>query len=413
MAANARDVEIPIVGVDRTERATRSARKNFQNLREDVRKTNQEIDGGSNTAIGRFASRITSITGKVKGKFSGIFDGLDAKAKAVMGLSLKAMLGVIVAGAPALGAAIVAAMALGVGGGILAIGALVLKENKRVKAAFTRTGTDIQKVLTKAAQPLVGPFVSALGIVRGLVRKLAPDFRSIFKWLAPIPPLLSNAFGGVLVEVVKALKSSMPGVTAAFKGLASALPTVGKWIGDFIRTLLSNPKVIENTTRALTLLAAGPLKLLGPLLSGLNVIFGAQVNLMRLLEMTGGGLFSKLVTWLDGGSGAVKRLKEAWGPLGAAIRNVWKALEEFAAAKTDQEVRTKFANLVTAIRTRGGRCGISCAPSGMRRGPRSSGCGTKRWCRGGTAPLSRGWRSRLPQPWTGSSRWPATRLPPS
>ena len=343
-----RDVEIGIIGRDKTEKATRSASRNFQGLQKDVRKVNDEL--GNNRGLKRFTSAVSAMTKKVTGKVSGIFDGMDMKAKAMMGLSLKGMLAAAVAGAPALGAAVVAGMALGAGAGILAIGAIALKENKKVKDAFARTGSTIQKVLTKAAQPLVGPFVRGLAIIERTVKGLAPDFRAIFRAIAPVVPLLSKAFGGVLGEVVKALRDSMPGITAAFRGLASALPTVGKWLGQFVRTLFSNPKVIEKTTRALTLLAAGPLKLLGPLLSGLNVLFGAQVNAFRLLQLTGGTLFSKLVAWFDNGSGAVSRLKAAFGPLWQAIQNVWNKLKEFAAAKTDAEIVAKFKALVEAIK---------------------------------------------------------------
>lgn len=343
-----RDVEIGIIGRDKTDKATRSASRNFQGLREDVRKVNDEL--GNNRGLKRFTSAVSSMTKKVTGKVSGIFDGMDMKAKAMMGLSLKAMLAAAIAGAPALGAAVVAGMALGAGAGILAIGAIALKENKKVKDAFARTGGTIQKVLTKAAQPLVGPFVRGLATIERTVKGLAPDFRAIFRAIAPVVPLLSKAFGGVLGQVVKALRDSMPGINAAFRGLASALPTVGKWLGEFVRTLFSNPKVIENTTRALTLLAAGPLKLLGPLLSGLNVLFGAQVNAFRLLQLTGGTLFSKLVAWFDNGSGAVSRLKGAFGPLWQAIQNVWNKLKEFAAAKTDAEIVAKFKGLVEAIK---------------------------------------------------------------
>lgn len=320
-----RDVTIDILAHDRTARATRSAARNFDRLKRNVEKSTDVVA----TSLG---------------------PNLAKKLAPIGALLTKPLVLGIIAGAPAMAAALVSAASLGVGAAFLAVGAIALRENKKLQATFKKTTDTIKTTLAKAAAPLVGPFNKALKDIGKLVKGLGPDFKSIFKSLKPVVPLMTKAFSGVVRQVVSALKDSMPAVNAAFRGLASALPTVGKWIGEFIRSLLKNPAIIENTTKALTLMAAGPLKLLGPLLSGLTVIFGAQVNIMRLFKLTGDALWSSLVRWFDGGSGAIGRLKAAWGPLWTAIQNVWNKLKEFAAAKTDLEIEKKFIALVESIK---------------------------------------------------------------
>jgi phage-related protein len=183
-----------------------------------------------------------------------------------------------------------------------------------------------------------------------LARELKGEFRDIFAALGPVIPLLVDAFGLFSGEVLRGVRDSMPGIVAAFEGFARALPAVGKGIGDFFRTIFENSDVIDNTTEAVTLFVTGPLKLLGPIIAGLTVLFGAFNNLLWMSGEGWGFLRDALISFLDGGSGAIGRFKEAWAPLSDAISNVWDKLVAFAGEDNKALLETRFTELVQAIK---------------------------------------------------------------
>jgi phage-related protein len=224
------------------------------------------------------------------------------------------------------------------------------KAFRELDDAVSNLGKTLQDVGKRAAMPLLKPFTEALNDTSELVRELGPEFRDIFSSLAPVVPLLTRAFGFFSGEVIRGVQDSMPGIVAAFEGLARVLPTVGKWIGDFFRTVFENEDVIDNTTEAVFKLVFGPLKLLGPLISGLTVLFGAFNNLM-IMSREGWSLITEaMLSFFDGGTGAVGRFKEAWGPVSDAIQVVWDKLVAFAGEDNKELLTTRFTELIDAIK---------------------------------------------------------------
>lgn len=207
----------------------------------------------------------------------------------------------------------------------------------------------LKEVANQAAVPLLKPFTRALGDISKLAKGLGPDFKSIFTSLAPVVTMLTGALSGFARNVVSGLEDSMPGIVAAFKGLSQILPTVGQWIGDFFRTIFANSDVIDNVTRGLFTLVFGPLKLLGPLISYFTVIFGIWNNILGDTGYLMGVLTDAFLSWADGGTGALGRIRDAWGPVSDAIQNVWDKMVAFAGADTHEEIQTRFESLVHAI----------------------------------------------------------------
>jgi hypothetical protein len=315
-----------------------------------------EVEKGVRSGFGRSsdANKEKSI-GFIRKMFTpstGAFDALRAPFAAALSTPIGgAAIAVAAVFAATFAAAAVTAVAgLGLGALFLGLGAMALKEVKPVVKAFEGLKKTITDVGRQAAKPLIRPFVEALTGTSDLVRELKGEFRDIFKALAPVVPLLTKAFGFFSGEVIRGIRDSMPGIVAAFEGFARVLPEVGKWIGDFFRTIFENEDVIDNTTAAVTKMVFGPLKLLGPLISGLTVLFGAFNNIM-IMSQEGWGMITKaMLDFFDGGTGAVGRFKEAWGPVSDAIQVVWDKLVAFAGEDNKEMLTTRFTELIQAIK---------------------------------------------------------------
>lgn len=219
--------------------------------------------------------------------------------------------------------------------------------------ALDSVSETFKKISVEAAKPLLKPLTGALNDVTELIRQLGPEFKSIFSSLAPVIKPLNDALGQFLGEIVRGLQDSMPGIVAAFEGLSNALPVVGKWIGDFFRTIFENDGVIDNTTEDIIKLVFGPLKLLGPVISGLTVLFGAWNNAMTLLKQVYGevwGVITDSTTDFFQFGESITRIKEAWGPLGDAIQDVWDKIKAFAGEDNPGKLMWRFEELKESLK---------------------------------------------------------------
>lgn len=305
-----------------------------------------DIKGALGSAVSKGGKAAFSTASKVIGPLAST---LGTVISGALVASVGVTLGPALAGVIA--AAITTVAGLGLGAGLLGLGAFALKDVDRLKKGVKDLGKTLKEVGRIAAQPLIKPFSRALSDLSETVHQLGPEFRSIFKGLAPVVRPLVDALGPFVGEIVRGLRDSLPGITAAFAGLSRALPEVGRWLGDFFRTIFGNKDLIDNTTEGLVKLVFGPLKLLGPLISGLNVAFGVYNNLLRLLAEGDylGRLGESIMTFVDGGTGALGRISDAWEPLRAAIVRVWDTLKAFAAEDDASQLEAKFAEVVAAI----------------------------------------------------------------
>ena len=305
------------------------------------------LDRSFNQAGGRAGGVLMDSLRTTLSGMGSVLAPVVSTAGAVIGASLAASIAAVVI--PALAAAITGGLGLALGAGLIGLGAFALRDVKEFTDALSRVGDTLNEVGRRAAQPLLKPLVASLGEINKLIKSLEGDFRSIFAAMAPAIGPLTAALGAFTREALGGLKDAMPGIVAAFEGLSRALPEVGRWLGEFFRTVFSNSGLIDNTTEAITKLIFGPLKILGPLLSGLTVIFGALNNMISM-SSTGWALIrDALINFVDAGTGALNRIQGAWGPLDAAIRGVWDTLKAFAGADTPAQIEQTFLTLVQSI----------------------------------------------------------------
>lgn len=170
-----------------------------------------------------------------------------------IGLALAAALGGLAVSL--IGPALLSGLTLGLGGGLVAIGAFALHGSKVLKDSFTDAGTTIGGVLARAAKPLEGPFAAAIKTVAGLFVRLEPTLKRIFTALAPaIAPVVAG-FVTLAEQVVPQLEAAMPAVVAAFKALGETLPTLAPAFIGLFRLVGSNRKEIAGFLKGLVGLA--------------------------------------------------------------------------------------------------------------------------------------------------------------
>lgn len=268
---------------------------------------------------------------------------------ATIGLAIGAVIGVAAIGAIA--AALTSGIGLLTGVGILGVGALLLKDNAKLKKSFTDTFGSIMKTLQKAAEPLVGPLIQGLKVVEGIFKSLAPDINKIFKAAAPLVGILTQAFGDVLGPVLQGIRDAMPGIMAAFEGLGAAMPGLGQAIGNFFRTIFQNKDLIKRLTTQFFDFITFLINIAGPAINIFTVLWGAFTNIIEMsVKGWGFGLDSLSNAFDSFTNGGLKRITDAWAPLKTAIMKVWDALVAFASADTDEELATTFETLVQRIK---------------------------------------------------------------
>ncbi|MCX4763259.1 transglycosylase SLT domain-containing protein [Streptomyces sp. NBC_01275] len=224
------------------------------------------------------------------GKFSGA--GLSKVMTALRGSTLA------LSGA-ALGAG--AAIA-GVGVGIIGLGALALKENAKVKSAFSDMTKSIQGTMAKAATPLVQPFVDAAGTITKTFQGIAPQLTQVFANVAPSVAPLVDGLSGLITNL-------MPGLQAITGALKPVMDTLGPGLADLGSALSGLFEGIAGGT-------GGAAQALGSLFSALKVIVPALGQAIGLLAEAGGPVIAALLGAL---TPLIKSLLGALAPAIAAL----------------------------------------------------------------------------------------------
>jgi len=143
------------------------------------------------------------------------------------------------------GAAVAVLASAGTAGAFAIIGTLALKENARVQAAFQETGNVLKSIFADAAEPMIAPIVSSLGVVRKEAAKLGPDLRSIFETVAGVIPPITQDLTDFVSILTKAAERNMPAFSGILQHVADQLPGLAEHLGGFFDTLGANEGTIN------------------------------------------------------------------------------------------------------------------------------------------------------------------------
>lgn len=134
------------------------------------------------------------------------------------------------------------------GGGIIALGALALRENERLRNAFTSTASRVSNAFAKAAQGLVKPFVNALNRIGNYFQfHIAPKFEGIFDDIAPAIAPLTEGLLGALGKFIDEIAPHMEYFVREFLiPLAPLLVEIGQIFGEFIANLMKDAPAMRD-----------------------------------------------------------------------------------------------------------------------------------------------------------------------
>lgn len=237
----------------------------------------------ASSIMGSLASGISTIAGPVT------FVGL-AVAAAVT--------------APLIGATIAGGILTAIGGGVIALGILGVKDDPRFKSAAADLGKTMKDTLSEAAGPLLGteaapgPLLRAMETLKQLVIDVGPSLKEMFEAIGPYLPVLAEGIAAFV-------KEAMPGMVEAVKAAGPLIEVIALNMGP----------LGESVGQFLTVMAE-----LGPAAAGaLNVIFfllnhviGVAGSVIYVLGAAFGGLFQNVKDARDG-------IAAAWATITAAF----------------------------------------------------------------------------------------------
>lgn len=128
-------------------------------------------------------------------------------------------------------AAIIAGLSTaGVAAAFIVIGAVALKENKKLVKMFEKTGETIANVFKRAAEPLLDPFLRSLKLFTAGLKASEPVIRGIFEALAPaIVPMtrsilqFTRTLGGAMAKEMPAFRRILESIVELMPGLAEKI----------------------------------------------------------------------------------------------------------------------------------------------------------------------------------------------
>jgi phage-related protein len=232
------------------------------------------------------------------------------------------------------------------------------QEAVRDNAAFTkldnslkRLGGTLKEVGQRAAQPLMGPFTTALDTLAKAAERVEPLLTKIFAGLAPaIGPLTDGMIGFVeeFLKVLTADPKTLEGMRDALIAVGQNLPRLGTLLGEVFALFASNENNVRNigllfgalesaiTNVALTLYG------LGKVLDGLIIAWDA-------IREAG----AAAIDWIMGTAipaivGAAQAVGRFFAGIPGAISSAWSAVTGFF-SNIWNSITTFVSNLVTSV----------------------------------------------------------------
>lgn len=243
-----------------------------------------------------------SISVAVGGLRAGITGALS-DPKLIAGI-----VGGVAALAPIIASTLSAALIAGSGLGFIGLGALLLKDEPRVKGAAGRLANTVKKTFAGAAKPLIGPLVQALGIFEKLAVEIGPQIRQAFADVAPaIVPLAQG-----LAELVR---GALPGVLALVKQSAPLLTSMSASFGQLGRAIGTAFEQIAKGGPE----AAVFMKDLITVLSAVIVVAGGLVRQFTANYVTLRNFFTSIPGWVAAAGSAI-------AGFGTSVGNFFTAL---------------------------------------------------------------------------------------
>lgn len=258
---NPRDVELDIVGHDKTRKATDSAGRNMERLKERV-----DAVSGSSRKMGKDGQVAgTALAESMKSAAATIRATGPVGAVAAIGAGLIAL--------PTIAAAASAGIVLGLGGAIAGIGVAFAAQNKEVRNAWTKTKDHVVARLREMSAPFQPVLINIAKRARQTFDSFAPALEGAFQRMAPALDRFSVSFFRSLEKLKPAIRPLTDAFTTLLDRAGPRLPGLMQKITEAVQTFADVVKKNPN--------------LLADLVSGLGSIISKSASVIAWLVRLG------------------------------------------------------------------------------------------------------------------------------
>lgn len=241
MGRNIRDVELNLIGKDRTGQATRSAGNNFDQLERKLDSFNASVSKKMDKSFGD--AGVTAST-SFKRKFFSAAKSFGATAKVIGGSWAVALGAVFVARAGTYMSAF-APLAIGILGAIPI--AVLAKTDKVTQRALKGLKSKLMSFLKDVSAPVRPGLLRAIEIIESKLKRIKGPVTRLFKAIGDALPSLSKGAMGALENLLNAIGTDS--VRAGLKEWGRQLPGIAKGLGKMIGAILRDPDKTVQTVR--------------------------------------------------------------------------------------------------------------------------------------------------------------------
>lgn len=252
---------------------------------------------------------------------AGLQDGLDSISGMAPTGFVQWLVAGAVAAAPAIGAAINAAVLLGLGGGALAAGIAGALQDPEVKATWSDFGDFLKSGLADAASSFVQPMEAAAVTLRGDLSQVFTVLSHDLDVLAPALTRVADGLGGFLVNMLPGLDNALQASGPLLTALGDELPRLGSTMSFFFDQIAQGGPGAVSFFKDLMTVTEATIGTLGIMTSTLSRFYDVfrEGSIHDQLEASG------LMGWLE--------------PLVADIQKKKKADEDGAQAVANHRAR--------------------------------------------------------------------------
>lgn len=230
-------------------------------------------------------------------------------------------------------------IAVAIGG----LGALALKENEKLKAAFEGTGKFIMEGLAKVAEPMLQSFLGALEIIRiAAGERILPELAKLIYGIGHVIDDVAVMVTFAIEAFLKPLNNpkALKGFLDFIIGIGPHVQRLGKVVGDFFGILMANGHVISQAFGVVVSTIEFFAKVLAFVLvygSGILVAFG------QLWNMTWGAIKDAIEKVIE----PIMKFGGVLGPLVDLMQNARNKTGEYKQEVKDlpPELQTLLQNI--------------------------------------------------------------------
>lgn len=214
---------------------------------------------------------------------TGIIDTIDDGLSGLPGEVKAALVGVVIAISPLIGAALAGAIAAGLIIAFSGIGVLLAAQFEIVRDEWATFTSDVRRTFTDLGSVFVYPLLRSLGMIRDRIDDMSPAFQRIFAVASTFLEPLTEA-------ILDAVEVLLPYLERSLRNVADQLPEIGdsfvilaEGVGYFLE-IVTQSQYAGKGLKALAILVAVLVGAFGRLIQVLTEAFGWLYKIFLLIN---------------------------------------------------------------------------------------------------------------------------------